>query len=194
MCPDAGHRGTLVYSLQLTVNTNMNEGLIYAAVSKDTALIKVTGRGTFLNSHVIKKWLLAKMEEGCKNFVLDISDCLSMDSTFMGTITGFSLKLKRHGMPPLTVANITMHNKRLLETLGLDKFLEIKEKLDIDSAVKWDVLSVESLDKLTTTKHMIESHEEIMGTGGVAERQFKTVHELLKKDIEKQLGNKKTDS
>lgn len=168
----------------------MNEGLVYTAVSKDTAWVKVGGRGTFLNSHPVKRWLLARVEEGYHRFIIDLSNCKSMDSTFMGAVTGLSLRMKRLGRVPVTLANVTAHNKRLLETLGLDRFLVLEEKFEIDTSLIWELLPIESLDKLTTTKHMLEAHEQIMDTGTVAEKQFKTVHELLKEDLKKQLKKK----
>lgn len=168
----------------------MNEGLVYTAVSKDMAWVRVGGRGTFLNSHPVKRWLLTRVEEGYRHLIIDLSNCKSMDSTFMGAVTGLSLRMRRLGRTPVVLANVTAHNRRLLETLGLDRFLELEEKFEIDTSLAWELLPVESLDKLATTKHMIDAHEQIMDTGTVAEKQFKTVHDLLKEDLKKQLKKK----
>lgn len=172
----------------------MNEGLVYTATSQDIAWVKISGRGTFLNSHPIKRWLLTRIDEGYSSLVIDLRDCKSMDSTFMGIMTGLSLKMKRLGRSPITLANVTLHNRRLLETLGLSRFLAIKEKFEIDTSLTWKSLPVESLDKLITTKHMIEAHEQLMDTGSIAEKQFKAVHGFLKKDLEKQLKKKPENS
>lgn len=171
----------------------MNEELVYTVIFKDKAFVKVCGRGTFLNSHPIKNWLLARVQEGYHDIIIDLSNCKSMDSTFMGAVTGLSLRMKRLGRAPATLANISAHNRRLLETLGLDRFLRLEEKFEIDISIAWELLPIESLDKLSTTKHMLESHEQIMDTGTIAEKQFKTVHELLKEDLKKQLKKKKPD-
>ena len=170
----------------------MNEELVYTAIAKDTVWVRIKGHGTFRNSHQIKNWLLLRVEEGYSKVLIDISDCKSMDSTFMGAVTGLSLRMKRLGRTPVVMANITSHNKRLLETLGLDKFLILEEKIEIDVSLKWQLLQIESLDKLNTTKHMMSAHEQLIDIGGIAEKQFKTVHELLKKDLEKQLRQKET--
>lgn len=171
----------------------MSEELVYTAIFKDTAWVRVIGRGIFINSLPIKTWLLSRIEEGYSRLLIDLSDCKSMDSTFMGAVTGLSLRMKRLGRAPITIANVTGHNKRLLETLGLDKFLVLEEKFEIDTSLNWELLPIESLDKLTTTKHMMNAHEKLIGTGSLAEEQFKNVHELLKEDLKKQLDKDKSE-
>lgn len=168
----------------------MSKESVFTALFKDTACVRISGRGTFLNSHPIKSWLLSKIEEGCSSFIIDLAECKSMDSTFMGAITGISLKMKRLGRSPVTLANITAHNKRLLETLGLDRFFVLEEKFEMNMNLAWEKLYIESLDKLETTKHMMESHEQLMDSGGTAKKEFKTVHDMIKKDLEKQMKKK----
>lgn len=164
----------------------MNPDTVYTALTKDTAWVRVIGRGTFQNSHPIKKWLLEKIEAGCLHIYIDIGECISMDSTFMGISTGLSIRMKGLGRELVTLTNVSAHNMRLLETLGLDKFINLKEKYDIDSSLSWEILPIESLDKLAITKHMLEAHEQLIGTGGLVGKQFKNVSELLKRDLEKQ--------
>lgn len=164
----------------------MNNDIVYTAYADNTFFIRVVGRGTFQNSHQIKKYLLEKIEQGCSGIVIDLAECLSMDSTFMGIITGLSIKMKGLGHEQIVVTNINAHNMRLLETLGLNRFIEIKEKYEFDNALKWDILKAESVDKFTITKHMLDAHEQLIETGGTAAEQFKNVEQLLKEDIERQ--------
>lgn len=165
----------------------MNPDTVYSAITKDTAWVRVIGKGTFQNSHPIKKWLLEKIELGCRHIYIDLGECVSIDSTFMGIATGLSIRMKGLQREPVTLTNVSPHNMRLLETLGLNKFIVLKEKYDIDSTLSWEILPIESLDKLAITKHMLEAHEELTSTGGLAGEQFKNVSELLKKDLEKQI-------
>lgn len=166
----------------------MSTDAVYTALRDDTAWIKVTGKGTFQNSHPIKKWLLEKIEAGCQHIFVDLGECISMDSTFMGIVTGLSIRMKGLGREPVTLTNVSAHNMRLLETLGLNKFLNLKEKYDVDSTLMWELLPVEPLDKIAITKHMLEAHEKLIETGGIVGEQFRTVHELLKEDLKKQIG------
>lgn len=172
----------------------MSKDLVYTAVLKDTAWIRIEGRGNFLNSHPVKSWVLSKMEEGFSSLIINLADCKSMDSTFMGALTGASLRMKRLGRSPITLANITAHNRRLLETLGLDNFFTLKEKLEIDTDLEWERLHIESLGKLETTKHMVEAHEQLIDTGEAAKKQFQGVHDMIKKDLKKQIKKKSDNS
>lgn len=170
---------------------NMSSDIVYTASVDGATWIKVAGRGTFQNSHQIKKFLLEKIESGCPHIIIDLSECAGMDSTFMGIITGLSIKMHGSGHDPVTLINVTAHNLRLLETLGLDKFMTIKEKIDAGSSLKWEPLPFDASDKFTITKHMVDAHEELLETGGIAKEQFKNVHKLLKEDLERQINKNK---
>lgn len=165
----------------------MNIDTVYTALTADIAWVRVIGKGTFQNSHPIKKWLLEKIEAGCKHIFIDLGECISMDSTFMGIITGLSIRMNGLERDKVTLINVSAHNSRLLSTLGLDKFINIKEKYDLDNSLNWEALPVESLDKLSITKHMLNAHEELIETGGIVQKQFKNVHKLLKEDLERQI-------
>ncbi len=170
----------------------MSSDVVYIASTNSAAWLKVTGWGTFTNSHQIKKYLQEKIDTGCPKIIIDLTECLSMDSTFMGILTGLSIRMQGQGHEPITLTNITAHNMRLLETLGLNRFLDIKEKYQADDSLQWEILSTESLDKLSVTQHMLSAHKELVDTGGLASDQFKSVQQLLKEDLERQLKKKKT--
>lgn len=172
----------------------MNSNTVYTALSKDTVWVRVIGKGTFQNSHPIKKWLLDRIEAGCLGVFIDLGECISMDSTFMGIVTGISLRMKKLGRGLVTLINVSAHNIRLLETLGLDKFLTLKEKYDVNSTFTWEILPIEPLDKIAITKHMLEAHDQLMDTGGLAAKQFKNVYKLLKEELEKQVKKNDKDT
>jgi len=168
----------------------VNTDTVYTSLIGDTVWIRIVGKGTFQNSHPIKQWAIEKIESGCRHIFIDLSECNSMDSTFMGIVTGLSIRMKGLGREPVTLANISPHNIRLLETLGLNKYLNLKEKYDIDNSLPWEKLPIEPLDKMAITRHMLEAHEKLIETGGVAGEQFKNVHKLLKEDLERQAKKK----
>jgi anti-anti-sigma regulatory factor len=165
----------------------MNSDVVYTASVSGAAWLKVIGRGTFANSHQIKKHLQEKIDSGCPKIIIELKECLGMDSTFMGILTGLSIRLKGLGHEPIILANISAHNVRLLETLGLNKFLDIKENFPSDNSLQWEMLPIEILDKYNATKHMLSAHKELIDTGGLASQQFKSVHQLLKEDLERQM-------
>lgn len=164
----------------------MNPDSVFTALAGDTVWVRIIGKGTFQNSHPIKRWILEKIEAGCQHIFIELSECTSMDSTFMGIVTGLSIRMTGLGREAVTLTNVSPHNIRLLETLGLNKFLNLKERYDVDSSLTWEPLAIESLDKLAITRHMLDAHEQLIDTGGLAGEQFRNVHKLLKDDLERQ--------
>lgn len=168
----------------------MNPDNVFIALAGDTVWVRIVGKGTFQNSHPIKHWAIENIEGGCQHIFIDLSECNSMDSTFMGIVTGLSIRMKGLGRDPVTLTNVSPHNIRLLETLGLNRYLNLKEKYDIDNSLAWEKLPIEPLNKMAVTRHMLEAHEQLIETGGVAGEQFKNVHKLLKEDLKRQTKKK----
>ncbi|MDD2237584.1 MAG: STAS domain-containing protein, partial [Kiritimatiellae bacterium] len=67
---------------------------LLAAVTGDTAYLVVRGRATFKISPGVKTLFTSLAEKGIQQFILDMSDCPGMDSTFMGVVAGQAIRLK----------------------------------------------------------------------------------------------------
>ena len=57
--------------------------------------VKVEGKGSFLNSDNLKELAREMLDQGYREFVVDLADCAIMDSTFMGTMARLALRLER---------------------------------------------------------------------------------------------------
>src|SRR5688500_9318749 len=55
--------------------------------------VKVAGRANFSGSVDLKTLVNSMWAKGYHHFVLDLSECLLMDSTFLGVLAGLGLKL-----------------------------------------------------------------------------------------------------
>ena len=82
--------------------------------------IRIEGRGNFQSSGSIRKFVQAMIQRGRREFVVDLASCDHMDSTFMGTLTGISQRLRELGQGSLLVINVTPRNVDLMENLGLN--------------------------------------------------------------------------
>src|ERR1043165_1280780 len=82
--------------------------------------IRVEGRGSFQNSPALKEFTRRLMEDGRREFVVDLKNCPAMDSTFMGTLAGLAIRLREAGGGALWVVNRNERNAELLAGLGLD--------------------------------------------------------------------------
>ena len=64
---------------------------IFAKLFESYVWIRPEGRGTFLESTIIKNFVERSVADGVSNFVIDLEACPGMDSTFMGMLAGLGL-------------------------------------------------------------------------------------------------------
>src|SRR6266436_1715412 len=62
-------------------------------VGEKFACIKISGRANFSSSVDFKTLVNELLQKGYTYFVLDLSECMLMDSTFLGVLAGFGLKM-----------------------------------------------------------------------------------------------------
>ncbi len=165
----------------------MTKSKILAAIVEDIVIVKIEGKGSFQNSKTLKEFLDKMLERGYKKFIFDFNDCITMDSTFMGTLAGLSIKLKKSGEEGKIV--IVSPNKqcyRLLTTLGLDRIIEIRSKLNNIGDVTFEkVEEKKSMSKEEQVIMAIEAHENLIKISPENEVKFKNVLSLLREYLDK---------
>ena len=62
-------------------------------VGEKFACVKIIGRADFASSVDFKRLVDELLQKGYTYFVLDLSECVLMDSTFLGVLAGFGLKM-----------------------------------------------------------------------------------------------------
>src|SRR3954464_15594496 len=93
-------------------------------VSGQLACVKIVGRANFTSSIDFKTLLNELLGKGYSCFLLDLAECVLMDSTFLGVLAGFGLRLSiaRNGEPAGRAIELLNPNPRiseLLENLGV---------------------------------------------------------------------------
>src|ERR1700761_5620316 len=63
-------------------------------ISDRLACVKIEGRANFTSSLDFKTLLNGLIDKGFTCFVLDLTDCVLMDSTFLGVMSGFGLRMR----------------------------------------------------------------------------------------------------
>src|ERR1039458_7055243 len=64
-------------------------------VGNDFACVKISGRANFSFSPDFKVLLAGLAQKGYGHFIIDLSECVLMDSTFLGVLAGFGLKMNQ---------------------------------------------------------------------------------------------------
>ena len=62
------------------------------AVLEKTAFIKIPGRANFTSSIEFKTIVGELRQRGFERFILDLRECVTMDSTFLGVLAGLALR------------------------------------------------------------------------------------------------------
>ena len=166
------------------------ECLIFVGVFDGFSWIRCEGKGSFLNSPVMKKFGEARIAAGDARLVVDLGDCTGMDSTFMGTLAGMAARLSALDGGVLEIAEPGDRNRRSLEDLGLDFLMEIdppsapwrgqldsvREKLDVPQAG-------EKFGGVQRTRHVLEAHQTLSNISDKNTDEFKGVVSMLKDDL-----------
>jgi anti-anti-sigma regulatory factor len=151
--------------------------------------VRVEGKGSFLNSGSLKEFATQMVNRGYREFIMDLSNCVMMDSTFMGTMAGVALRLKELGHGHLHVVHCGERSHDLLSGLGLDQIFEIHS--NGAAAPECKMLSAEtpseSADdpkKRETSEAMLHAHEALCEAAPENFLRFKDVLEYLKQDLQ----------
>ena len=149
--------------------------------------VRVEGKGSFLNSGSFKEFTREMVNRGYRNFIVDLADCVMMDSTFMGTMAGVALRLKELGHGELRVVRCGTRSRELLTGLGLDQLFTIHT----NGAPAPQCKLLEREQSANGTNHkkaeqkreMLDAHEALCEVAPENFSKFKDVLDYLKQDL-----------
>jgi anti-sigma B factor antagonist len=148
--------------------------------------VRLEGKGSFLNSGSLKEFAQEMVNRGYREFIVDLQNCVMMDSTFMGTLAGVALRLKELGNGHLHVIRCGVRSRDLLSGLGLDQIFSIHSGgvgapvyTDLDDAQP-DVSPEQNREQAKT---MLDAHEALCEAAPENLTRFKDVLDYLKQDL-----------
>ena len=158
---------------------------VEVGIQGNVAYVRVHGRGTFKVGPALKQFGATAIEQGCSRVVVEMQECVGMDSTFMGILAGLSTVLKKTGREVVLV-NLSEKNHFLLKMLGLLHLVRVETSV-VDPAVP--VVADQSLsageDKCQMTQTMINAHEALIDASPDNIVKFKDVLAYLKEDLKR---------
>lgn len=160
------------------------------SVGEKCAFVQIGGRANFTSSVDFKSLLDQLLQKGYTCFILDLTDCVLMDSTFLGVLAGFGLKLSSPQADKVE-RTISLYNPNariaeLLENLGVLHLFKITQgemKLPENAEAK-DVKSVNA-SREEVTKTCLEAHQTLMHINPDNITRFKDVAAFLAEDLKK---------
>jgi anti-sigma B factor antagonist len=162
------------------------------AVLERTAFIKIPGRANFNSSLDFKALVSELRERGFEKFVLDLGECVTMDSTFLGVLSGLALKNSdekqqqgNHDLK-LELLNPNARIADLLESLGVEHLFTFRKEATPCTAIFEPVVANRPAPtKEEVSRNCLEAHEELMRLNPNNIPKFKDVAQFLEDDLKK---------
>ena len=163
------------------------------SVGEKCACVKITGRANFTSSVDFKTLLGELLQKGYLRFVLDLTECTLMDSTFLGVLAGFGLKMngpKTDGArPSLELFNPSPRIVELLENLGvLHLFTIIQGEINLPEKTEPHDLAPVNPSREEVKLTCLEAHQILMEVHPENSSRFKDVAQFLTEDLKKLKG------
>ena len=160
-------------------------------VEEKTAWIKVEGRANFNSSVDFKALINGLADKGYNRFILDLTDCVLMDSTFLGVLAGLGMKFNstRNGGPAATIEllNANARIADLLENLGVQHLFKMVSGPEVSSNRLQPLEQTPaSHDRKEISRTCLEAHEMLMQINADNVAKFKDVAQFLAEDLKKE--------
>jgi anti-anti-sigma regulatory factor len=154
---------------------------------KDFTCVKVVGRANFTYGPDFKTLLIELARKGYGHFIIDLSECALMDSTFLGILAGFGLKLNQTATPGKSSIELLNPNARitdLLENLGaLQLFKVTTGALQLPGDIQTQTPDSISPTREQITRTCLEAHQSLMAVNPDNVVRFKDVTRFLAEDL-----------
>ncbi|MSR43143.1 MAG: anti-sigma factor antagonist [Pedosphaera sp.] len=162
---------------------------LMVAVVGPAVCVKISGRANFASSVDFKTLVNEMARRGHRRFVLDLVDCLVMDSTFLGVLAGLAIKASK---APETAAdglfellNPSPRVSDLLENLGVAHLFKFRTGENPLTAAYQPVASAEAT-RAEMTGTSIAAHQTLIQVNPENAPKFKDVIQFLAEDLKRQ--------
>ncbi len=167
----------------------MSKADLVIAEKDGVCTIRVAGRANFECGMPLRTFS-KNYTDITKKIVIDLRECESMDSTFMGILTMLALKAKKLNTE-LELVNATDYCRALLRGLGVEKMFKF-------TACETDVSNGSSLvngdaknDKIGAAEAVVDAHKTLMDVSLDNIAKFEKVVEFAESDLERFKEDKK---
>ncbi|MCG3147881.1 MAG: hypothetical protein PCFJNLEI_01322 [Verrucomicrobiae bacterium] len=169
---------------------------IYVASTGTSVWIRIQGRGTFQNSPALKQYVSNKVRSGSNELVVDLAQCVGMDSTFLGVLAGLGMRLHQQGGSGTNwVINANQQHQDLLRGLGLHRIFNVAASGTDHSCLNLPVNLVfqqlpdsntaeqrKPLNQQETRQIMLTAHTDLVRVDNRNAAKFATVIQLLREE------------
>ena len=156
-----------------------------------SACIKVAGRANFSASIDFKNAIYWLCQKGYHRFMLDLTDCLLMDSTFVGVLAGMGRSFQPDpNHTPQKVIEILNPNDRvtdLLDNLGVTDLFQIMQgdPPDPKHLTEMHLPTTPPANREEFARTCLRAHEDLIDANPANAEKFKDVTSTLSEEIKR---------
>ena len=150
---------------------------LQVAVAEGIACIKIEGPANFAAGVDFKTVVNRSCEEGGRVLLLDLTDCVNMDSTFLGILMSMTNRLDR-----IELLNPSDRITDLLDSLGVKELLIVGTGENPFDAKLQEAESTNA-DKRALTEASLKAHKLLMEINPDNVSKFKDVAQFLEEDL-----------
>jgi len=161
-------------------------GKLSVLVCKNFACVKIAGRANYVSSPDFKTLLTELTGKGYRRYIIDLSECVLMDSTFLGVLAGFGLKMPPDdsGQQGIELFNANARVAELLENLGAARLFKMTNgALQLPGDVENGTPAPSDPTREEITRTCLEAHQTLMTMNPENAAQFKDVTRFLAEDL-----------
>jgi len=162
-------------------------------VGERFACVKIIGRANFTSSVDFSALLEELRQKGYRYFVLDLSECALMDSTFLGVLAGFGLEMR--GASPgqdggtIELSNPNPRISELLECLGVIHLFKRSEgPLVVPDGTEILPHDPVNASREELARACMEAHDVLMRINPENVARFKEVSQFMAQELKKLKG------
>ncbi len=163
--------------------------------SSQLACVKIQGKANFVTSSAFKALFTQFISGGYNCIVLDASECEMMDSTFLGILAGYSLKLAKPAedgsekSPGIELLNPTREILESINSIGVLHLFRVIQAnsagVGIENGEFTENVCHAKPSREEVTLNCLEAHKLLMEINPNNVAKFKDVTEFLAEDLKR---------
>jgi anti-anti-sigma factor len=162
---------------------------LFVCATDHAAILKIKGRANFSCSVQFKTVVNELHNRGASRFVLDLDECATMDSTFLGVLAGLALRLSsgqnKTAQPALEIYKPNERVLELLDNLGIAHFFT---QVATTPALCGEFAAAPAetpASKEELSQTCLEAHKTLMDVNPNNIPKFKEVTQFLAEDLKR---------
>lgn len=169
-------------------------GSILVGCLGSVAWVRIDGPANQENAGQIRDFLRGRFEKGWSKFVIDLQNCIGIDSTFIGMLYRLAADvMEKDEVGSVEVIHPGERNERSIRKLGLDAMIRIdrdgsswtEEKSLVEENLKHPLCSGQETRE-ERAELVLDAHEALLEANEENRSRFCDVVEYLRKDLERQ--------